>query len=248
MSKPGFFLVARGVLDHPRFKPTGPFTDFEAWIWLIDAAVFEPTKISIMVHRRRVLIELARGQLSYSIRYLSKAWRWSPGRVRRFLDELKSDGSIDTQTDTDQTVITLCNYEHHQARKKKVDTHSGTQTDTHPNTQTDTNKKEIKELKEEKEGGAVAQTPVLVHSADPGDYAFEGNTVRILSSQFDHWRKIYSKIPDLMTALQAADDYYTENPPADGKWFFKVSNWLKKDNDTADAKRKQHLRDMGRSW
>ena len=31
MSEPGFYLTSRGMLDHPRFKPRGAFTQFEAW-------------------------------------------------------------------------------------------------------------------------------------------------------------------------------------------------------------------------
>jgi hypothetical protein len=60
--------------------------------------------------------------------------------VLRFLDELQTDHSIVTRTDTGQTVISLCNYDTYQSPFHQVDT----QTDTVSETQSGTNKKERK--------------------------------------------------------------------------------------------------------
>ncbi len=143
MSERGFYLVSRGMLDHPRYKPRGPFTQFEAWHWLIESAAYAPREVPIMAGTRREIITLQPGQLSHSIRFLSAAWRWSPNRVQRFLRDLAMDGSVTTQTDTAQTVITLCNWDKYQRPFSEANTQADTQTDT----QTDTKKKEIKERK-----------------------------------------------------------------------------------------------------
>lgn len=142
MSK-GYILIARGCLKHPRFKPRGPFSTFEAWCWLIESAAYVPREIPIMMGNRRELITLQPGQLSHSIRFLSKAWHWSPNRVCRFLDDLAMDGSVDTATDTAQSIITLCNWDKYQRPFLAADT----ATDTASDTATDTKKKEIKERK-----------------------------------------------------------------------------------------------------
>jgi hypothetical protein len=142
MSK-GYILLARQLLHHPRFKPKGPFTQFEAWYWLIESAAYAPRQVPIMTGTRREIITLQPGQLSHSIRFLSAAWRWSPNRVRRFLRDLAMDGSVTTQTDTAQTLITLCNWDKYQRPFSEANTQADTQTDT----QTDTKKKEIKERK-----------------------------------------------------------------------------------------------------
>jgi hypothetical protein len=136
----GYILIARGILDHPRFKPTGPYTRAEAWLWLIEAAAFKDRSVSVLAGRQRKAVWIARGELTYSVRYLAKAWKWSPGRVLRFLDELQTDHSIVTRTDTGQTVISLCNYDTYQSPFHHVDT----QTDTVSDTQSGTNKKERK--------------------------------------------------------------------------------------------------------
>jgi hypothetical protein len=138
MSK-GYILLARQLLRHPRFKPKGPFTQFEAWYWLIEAAAFAPHEVPIMMGHRREIITLQPGQLTHSIRFLAKAWRWSPNRVRRFLDDLSMDGSVNTATDTAQTLITLSNWDKYQRPFSGADTATDTATDT--------KKKELKERK-----------------------------------------------------------------------------------------------------
>ena len=53
-------------------------------MWLIAQAAFKP-------HRKRVgrvVVDLARGQLAHSTRFMAKAWKWSEASVRRFLAKL----------------------------------------------------------------------------------------------------------------------------------------------------------------
>jgi hypothetical protein len=147
----GYVLIARGLLKHPRFKPRGPFSQFEAWYWLIESAAYVARDVPIMMGNRREIITLQPGQLSHSIRFLSRAWRWSPNRVRRFLDDLSMDGSVDTQTDTAQTLITLCNWGKYQRPFSDADTATDTPTDTATDTRIQRRKKGKKERKERKE-------------------------------------------------------------------------------------------------
>lgn len=69
----------------------------------------------------------------------------------------------------------------------------------------------------EKDRGADAQP----------EYAFIGHVIRLKADDLTRWRESYHLIPDIIAELRAADAYYAENPPKDGKWFFPVSNWLK---------------------
>src|SRR5262249_10786551 len=70
-----------------------------------------------------------RGQLSHSLRYMAEAWGWrSDFRVRTFLNRLKSNAQINTQTDAGQTVITICNYGRYQNPKSRKDTQTNAQT------------------------------------------------------------------------------------------------------------------------
>lgn len=70
-------------------------------------------------------------------------------------------------------------------------------------------------------------------------YAFEGQTIRLSPAQIEKWRVAYPALPDIEAVLQSADDYYTEHPPADGKWFFRVSRWLAAENGKRADKQRQ---------
>lgn len=66
------------------------------------------------------------------------------------------------------------------------------------------------------------------------DFVFEGNIVRLKRKNFDEWRRSFEHVPDLTAEIAAADAYYTDNPLQDpSKWFFAVSNWLKRANERA---------------
>jgi hypothetical protein len=59
-------------------------------------------------------VELARGQLAHSTRYMAGAWRWPETNVRRFLATLKTGAMIGAETGAGITIITICNYDLYQ--------------------------------------------------------------------------------------------------------------------------------------
>jgi hypothetical protein len=79
-------------------------------------------------------------------------------------------------------------------------------------------------IKEPTKKGAVAPC---------GRYAWEGRVIKASERDYSAWKKACPHIPDLDAELQAADAYYTENPPKNGKWYFPLSGWLKKANAAA---------------
>jgi hypothetical protein len=62
--------------------------------------------------RSQQIVNLERGQLTYSRSFLRKAWAWTSDKtVRTFLARIEREGMIDLQAGHLQTVITICNYE-----------------------------------------------------------------------------------------------------------------------------------------
>ena len=112
----GYYLMHRGWLDHEMFGEDEPFCRRAAWAWLIENAAFDRTRVRIAGKT----VELARGQLSYSLRFLAKTWGWGHERVRRFLGELRQRDMIETEGETGQTVITIRNYTIYQAHEKSA--------------------------------------------------------------------------------------------------------------------------------
>jgi len=146
----GWWRFYRKMLSDPLWEAGRERTRFEAWIDLISRAKGRPGRE--MVGYSSILLE--RGQLIFSIKGLAEAWKWSRGKVRRFLSYLENEDQIsvnrgcsegdsepDTKTNTPFGVITITNYERYNPLHKKADT----QTDikrTSSRHQTDTSKKE----------------------------------------------------------------------------------------------------------
>jgi hypothetical protein len=110
MSERGVFAVDRGIWAHYLLGSKDAFSRREAWLWLVSEAAWKP-------HRRRLAgrtLELQRGQLAASLRFVAEKWSWAEPRVRRFLRQIQSEGMIDVTTDAGVTVITICKYSKYQ--------------------------------------------------------------------------------------------------------------------------------------
>lgn len=167
MSNRGFICVARGLLDHPivGVRSNTPYSRTEAWQWLLLEAAYKPRRYQAGA----VLVDLQRGQLAHSTRYMARAWTWSEAAVRRFLSRLKTGAGtgamIDASTDAGVTVITICNYESYQSRKEKddapSDATSDAQTDAKVTQQRRRKEQGNKETKEEVRPPADADGPLF---------------------------------------------------------------------------------------
>ena len=78
--------------------------------------------------------------------------------------------------------------------------------------------------KRKKKGGGAG-------APDDTPMAFVGKVIRLKREDYDDWRRTYCNVPDFDAELRAADCYYADNPPKGGKWFFPVSNWLKRTHE-----------------
>ena len=165
MPERGYIKFYRSVFEHPVFKPE-PFTEREAWTWLCCEAAWKPRRQRLGEH----LVELGRGEVVGAVRFLAEKWGWSKGKVERYLERIKNDGMIETQTGTGITVITICNYDIYQGDADD----DGTATDSEPGRGRDgagtgpgrgrDNRKKLNTLEERKEGEEVtdrARAPTL---------------------------------------------------------------------------------------
>ena len=108
MTSRGVFAVKRSIFDDPEFEPE-PFTQREAWLWLIKEAAWKK-------RARRIsgqIIELERSQLTASIRFMAQAWQWSKSKVARFIERMAARGMIfkEAGKGCQQLVITICDYD-----------------------------------------------------------------------------------------------------------------------------------------
>ena len=122
-----FFTVKRDLLFHPLWLDE-PFTRGQAWVDIFGLAKWCKTHVRI----RGVRVDLERGQLAMSEVEFAKRWKWSRGKVRRYLAELESKTvqQIVQQKTNVTTVVTVLKYNEHQRNGTADSTASDTASDT----------------------------------------------------------------------------------------------------------------------
>lgn len=102
--------IQADVFEHPVFA-TEPFSEREAWLWLIAKAAWKETKHRI----KGALVTVPTGSLFVTLRELQAVWRWrSDTRVRAFLRRLENERMISLDSNAGKTHVTICNYEEYQ--------------------------------------------------------------------------------------------------------------------------------------
>lgn len=216
MSEQGVFAVHRGVFSHVAFAAE-PFTEREAWLWLISAAAWKAMKVRV----GRQVFSLDRGQAAFSIRFLAEKWKWTKSRVQRFLKRLKNEAMITLLPGRDATQITICNYNKYSFGRDTVDTQIDTPHDTLAGRSRDkeeelNNSKEKKELR--KGASAEAELPLISPAKavfNEGRKYLEANgmTEANARSLLGRWKKNYSDSA-IIDAITAAQREEAENPVA----------------------------------
>lgn len=135
----GWIKLDREITEHWLWKEKEPFDRRSAWIDLLLMANHKDFKTLY----KGQLVERKRGEVNTSTRYLAERWRWSRGRVNRFLELLEMDEMVTLNSTTDGTTVTIENWGKWQDVLTTDDTTDDT---THS-----TNDKNIKNIKKGKE-------------------------------------------------------------------------------------------------
>lgn len=152
-------------MDSPTYT-VEPFCRNMAWIDLLLLTNHKEGFLRV----RGILVRVLPGQIGHSADSLATRWRWSRGKVLRFLNELENSQQIAQQKSKVITLITVCNWSEYQKRDTTDSTTNDTTDDTTDSTtngqqtvqQTDTNKnvKKKKNVKKEKKETASASASV----------------------------------------------------------------------------------------
>lgn len=107
----GYLYLWRKLATSPLWL-SEPFTRGQAWVDMLILANHTDGYIRV----RGIRIDIKRGQLAWSHISLAKRWRWSRGKVRRFLSELESEkeAKIVQQNSKVTSLITIISYDIHQ--------------------------------------------------------------------------------------------------------------------------------------
>ena len=163
MDSRGYIKLHRQI-QTSKIWDSDPFSRGQAWVDMLLSAAFAPRSVRI----RGIRVDLQRGQLALSEVEYARRWKWSRGKVRRFLAELESKTvqQIVQQKTNVTSVITILNYEKYQGNGAADSAANGTTSSTANGQQTDT----IEEGKEGGEGKEVPPKPPRGDSAQFSDF------------------------------------------------------------------------------
>lgn len=105
----GYIKLYRSSLNDPLYLKE-PFTKWQAWCDLILLAYFAPADFFV----RGIKVKAKRGCVYKGVLELADRWKWSRGKVERFLSYLVSDKRVNIQKNNVISCISILNYEKYQ--------------------------------------------------------------------------------------------------------------------------------------
>lgn len=109
----GYILLHRKMSENPLYL-SEPFNRALAWIDLLLLANYRENYFYV----RGVKVKVNRGQLGWGLEKLSTRWKWSRGKVERFLNDLETEKQIVRQKNNVTTLISIVKYEDYQTNSK----------------------------------------------------------------------------------------------------------------------------------
>jgi hypothetical protein len=228
----GWIKLHRQMLESDLWK-SEPFTRAQVWIDLLLLANHSKG----FIRARGVRIDVDRGQVGMSQVVLSKRWKWSRGKTKRFLDELEMDQQIVQQKNNVSSLITITNYSRYQGGDTADNTANGQQTEQQTVSKRYTNKKNNNN-KEEKEQDNKEQE--------------KKKEVKTIQKRIDDFKILVGEVwkqsqPDMSKEMvRDFFDYWAEHGPNDTKLRFekektfglsrRMSSWKKNNfNNNQDS-------------
>lgn len=142
----GWIKLHRKLLSNPVWLRE-PFTAGQAWVDLLLLANHKPG----VIWKRGIMVPLERGQVGHSATTLAARWRWSRGRVNRFIRDLKMMQQIEPtmgpQNKNVTSLISIINYDLYQTGEPQTEPQMEPQAEPQADRRRYTNKKEKKERK-----------------------------------------------------------------------------------------------------
>ena len=136
-----YYLIQRKVVTDTLYY-LEPFTKWQAWNDMIRMANYDTGEIK----DGQEIIKLNRGEFCHAENHLASSWKWSRGKVRRFLEWLEKDERITVRKTVQMSghpriVVFVAKYDEYQLPLKGRSTTDRTSNDTENGTQTNNNNK-----------------------------------------------------------------------------------------------------------
>lgn len=234
MSNKGFIKLNRGIFDNFLWNEAREFSKAEAWIDLIQLARFEASTEII----NGKVIELQRGEIPASRRFLELRWNWGSTKVSNFLKTLAQMNMINQRQANGQTIVFLVKYGIYndmQTTDKPATRPRTNQRQTSDKPEANQNK-EYKEVKESKEDN------ILLGKESKGIEVEESVQEEILDTNKhpdeDLSKKVALKKVFRIPSVQEVQDYCNERDNGISGYafvnFYQAKGWMVGKNKMKD--------------
>jgi len=207
----GWIKLHRQLSENPIWLAE-PFSRGQAWVDLILLANHKDS----FYYKRGIRIDVKRGQLAWPIDKLAERWKWSRGKVERYLNDLETMKQISKQNSNVITCISIDNYNKYQASKeanREPNEEANEEADREANGVHTINDNNVNNVNNEKE--AFSKSDLFSHlEAD---------------DQFMYLLKTTHKGKDINRAFDECYLHHSvgDNPPKEMKeWKQKLNSWL----------------------
>lgn len=222
----GYIKIYRSLFANWLWDNNEPFDKRSAWIDLVKSARYQHESKKELIAGK--LIEVKRGQIIASVRFLKERWKWgSNTKVENFLDSLKKDSMISIEKGQGVNIITLLKYDSYNNVEDTERTEKGQREDTE-RTERGQREDEIKEsnniINKESNKGSMAGVPAPSHIFKLNDNDLKkynylknhidaGNEVKLLKNQISE-KEFYSlisiySIEEIISAVDNMDNSKT---------------------------------------
>ena len=108
----GYIRLSRKFFNNSYWTAERTYSLAEAWLDLIQSARFEAEPTTIYLPSGRC-IEIKRGELRASLRFLSERWGWGKNceKARKFIDRCIENKEIERRALHGESILKLCNYD-----------------------------------------------------------------------------------------------------------------------------------------
>lgn len=151
----GWIKLYRKITENPLYF-SEPFNRSLAWIDMLLLA----NHADNYFFKRGVKVDVKAGQIGYDLDSLAKRWKWSRGKVERFIKLLENDNQVVRQKTNITTLISIVNYKDYQTDDKANDK-ANSKPNSKANDKANGNKQECKELKERKELNTILSDSII---------------------------------------------------------------------------------------
>lgn len=125
----GFIKIYRSLFTHWIWENDEPFDKRSAWIDLLRSARFQEEPKKEFISGK--LIEVNRGQLIASVRFLKERWKWgSNTKVENFLALLEKEGMITIEKGQGVSVLNISGFSLYNCLEETERTENGREKDT----------------------------------------------------------------------------------------------------------------------